>query len=92
MVIQAVWFLTHDRAFLQKLATHIVEIDRGQVIGWPGDYENYLQLKEQALEEEATHNALFDKRLADEEIWIRQGIKARRTRNEGRVRAYKPCA
>ena len=85
----SVVFITHDRAFLQKLATRIVEIDRGQVISWPGDYENYLKLKEQALEEEATHNALFDKRLADEEIWIRQGIKARRTRNEGRVRALK---
>ena len=85
----SVVFITHDRAFLQKLATRIVEIDRGQVISWPGDYDNYLRLKEQALEEERTHNALFDKRLADEEVWIRQGIKARRTRNEGRVRALK---
>ena len=83
----SVVFITHDRAFLQQLATRIVEIDRGQVISWPGDYANYLRLKEQALEEEETRNALFDKRLADEEIWIRQGIKARRTRNEGRVRA-----
>ena len=85
----SVVFITHDRAFLQKLATRIVEIDRGQVISWPGDYDNYLRLKEQALEEEQVHNALFDKRLADEEVWIRQGIKARRTRNEGRVRALK---
>ena len=85
----SVVFITHDRSFLQKLATRIVEIDRGQVISWPGDYDNYLRLKEQALEEEETHNALFDKRLADEEVWIRQGIKARRTRNEGRVRALK---
>ena len=85
----SVVFITHDRAFLQKLATRIVEIDRGQVVSWPGDYDNYLRLKEQALEEEQVHNALFDKRLADEEVWIRQGIKARRTRNEGRVRALK---
>ena len=85
----SVIFITHDRAFLQKLATRIVEIDRGRIISWPGDYANYLQLKEQALEEEETRNALFDKRLAQEEAWIRQGIKARRTRNEGRVRALK---
>ena len=83
----SVIFITHDRAFLQRLATRIVEIDRGQIISWPGDYNNYLQLKEQANEEEETRNALFDKRLAQEETWIRQGIKARRTRNEGRVRA-----
>jgi ATP-binding cassette subfamily F protein uup len=83
----SVIFITHDRAFLQRLATRIVEIDRGQIISWPGDYTNYLQLKEQANEEEETRNALFDKRLAQEETWIRQGIKARRTRNEGRVRA-----
>ena len=85
----SVVFITHDRAFLQKLATRIVEIDRGQVISWPGDYDNYLRVKEQALEEEEAHNTLFDKRLAAEEVWIRQGIKARRTRNEGRVRALK---
>ncbi len=83
----SVIFITHDREFLQKLATRIVEIDRGIVISWPGNYQNYLALKEKALEEEDTHNALFDKRLAGEEVWIRQGIKARRTRNEGRVRA-----
>ena len=80
-------FITHDRIFLQKLATRIVEIDRGQLISWPGTYNNYLHLKEKALEEERTQNALFDKKLAQEEEWIRQGIKARRTRNEGRVRS-----
>ena len=85
----SVIFITHDRAFLQKLATRIVEIDRGRIISWPSDYANYLRLKEQALEDEETRNALFDKRLAQEEAWIRQGIKARRTRNEGRVRALK---
>ena len=83
----SVIFITHDRIFLQKLATRIVEIDRGKLVSWPGNYQNYLVLKEKALEDEATHNALFDKKLAQEEEWIRQGIKARRTRNEGRVRA-----
>jgi len=83
----SVIFITHDRIFLQKLATRIVEIDRGQLVSWPGNYQNYLTLKEKALEEESTQNALFDKKLAQEEEWIRQGIKARRTRNEGRVRA-----
>lgn len=83
----SVIFITHDRIFLQKLATRIVEIDRGQLFSWPGNYTNYLKLKEQALQEESTQNALFDKKLAQEENWIRQGIKARRTRNEGRVRA-----
>jgi len=77
-------FITHDRSFLQKLATRIVEIDRGTLISWPGSYTNYLDLKEKANAEEDTHNKLFDKRLAQEEDWIRQGIKARRTRNEGR--------
>ena len=83
----SVIFITHDRIFLQKLATRIVEIDRGQLVSWPGNYNDYLQLKEKSLQEEATQNALFDKKLAQEETWIRQGIKARRTRNEGRVRA-----
>jgi len=83
----SVLFITHDRAFLQKLATRIVELDRGHINSWPGDYKNYLQKKEEALAIEADHNAKFDKRLAQEEVWIRQGIKARRTRNEGRVRA-----
>ncbi|MEM8843997.1 MAG: ATP-binding cassette domain-containing protein [Pseudomonadota bacterium] len=83
----SVIFITHDRIFLQKLATRIVEIDRGNLVSWPGNYQNYLELKEKALEEERTQNAIFDKKLAQEEAWIRQGIKARRTRNEGRVRA-----
>jgi ATP-binding cassette subfamily F protein uup len=79
-------FVTHDRSFLRALATRIVEIDRGQVTSWPGDYENYLRRREERLHAEAQANALFDKKLAQEEVWIRQGIKARRTRNEGRVR------
>jgi ATP-binding cassette subfamily F protein uup len=82
-------FITHDRAFLKKLATKIIELDRGTLTEWPGNYETYLVRKQEALEEEERHNALFDKKLAQEEIWIRQGIKARRTRNEGRVRALK---
>ncbi len=85
----SVIFITHDRNFLQKLATRIVEIDRAKLISWPGSYNDYLKNKEKANEEEDTQNALFDKRLAQEENWIRQGIKARRTRNEGRVRALK---
>ena len=85
----SVIFITHDRTFLQKLATRIVEIDRGKLVSWPGNYHNYLKLKEKALEDEENSNKLFDKKLAQEEIWIRQGIKARRTRNEGRVRALK---
>jgi ATP-binding cassette subfamily F protein uup len=74
---------------LQALATHIVELDRGHLRYWSGDYASYLVYREQALAEEARHNELFDKKLAEEEVWIRQGIKARRTRNEGRVRALK---
>ena len=80
-------FISHDRVFLQKLATRIVEIDRGKLTDWPGDYPTYVSRKQKALEDEEKENALFDKKLAQEEIWIRQGIKARRTRNEGRVRA-----
>lgn len=83
----SVLFITHDRNFLQRLATRIIEIDRGIITSWPGTYTNFLKLKEQAIQEEETRNALFDKKLAQEETWIRQGIKARRTRNEGRVRA-----
>ena len=83
----AVLFITHDRAFLQRLATRIVEIDRGRLTSWPGDYANYLRRKEKALEDEAVATEKFDKKLEQEEAWIRQGIKARRTRNEGRVRA-----
>ena len=82
-------FITHDRSFLQALATRIVDLDRGQLTSWPGDYQNYLNMKQAQLDIESTHNALFDKKLAQEEVWIRQGIKARRTRNEGRVRALK---
>ena len=83
----AVLFVTHDRAFLQKLATRIVDLDRGNLVSWAGNYDDYLTRKAAALEDEANQNAEFDKKLADEEVWIRQGIKARRTRNEGRVRA-----
>jgi ATP-binding cassette subfamily F protein uup len=83
----SVMFITHDRAFLQRLATRIIELDRGKLTSWPGDYENYLRRKEEALEAEERENARFDKKLELEEIWIRQGIKARRTRNEGRARA-----
>jgi len=82
-----VLFVTHDRAFLQKLATRIVDLDRGNLVSWAGNYDDYLTRKAAALEDEANQNAEFDKKLADEEVWIRQGIKARRTRNEGRVRA-----
>ena len=85
----AVLFITHDRAFLQSLATRILELDRGHMIDWNGDYASFLVHKEQQLAAEETANALFDKKLAQEEVWIRQGIKARRTRNEGRVRALK---
>jgi len=80
-------FITHDRTFLQNLATRIVSLDRGNLNSWPGDYQNYLLKRDEQLAIEADHNAKFDKRLAKEEVWIRQGIKARRTRNEGRVRA-----
>ncbi|MDD5227836.1 MAG: ATP-binding cassette domain-containing protein [Methylococcales bacterium] len=83
----AVLFVTHDRAFLQKLATRIVDLDRGNLVSWQGTYDDYLMRKAAALEDEANQNAEFDKKLADEEAWIRQGVKARRTRNEGRVRA-----
>ena len=82
-----VLFVTHDRALIEKLATRIVELDRGILTNYDTNYTRYLELREHALEIEAEHNALFDKRLAQEEVWIRQGIKARRTRNEGRVRA-----
>jgi len=82
-------FITHDRRFLRSLATRIVELDRGQATDWPGDYDNYLRRREERDNAEAMENARFDKKLAQEEVWIRQGIKARRTRNEGRVRALK---
>lgn len=80
-------FITHDRALLQRLATRIIELDRGELTSWPGDYENFLRRKAEMLHAEAKQNSEFDKKLAQEEVWIRQGIKARRTRNEGRVRA-----
>ena len=83
----AVLFITHDRAFLQRMATRIVEIDRGMLTSWPGDYANFVTRKEKSLEDEALENARFDRKLQQEEVWIRQGIKARRTRNEGRARA-----
>ncbi|MAT69942.1 MAG: ABC transporter ATP-binding protein [Planctomycetaceae bacterium] len=82
-------FVTHDRAFLTKIARRILEIDRGRLFDWECDYATFLVRKEEALAVEEKQNALFDKRLAQEEAWIRQGIKARRTRNEGRVRALK---
>ncbi len=80
-------FITHDRRLLRALATRIVELDRGRLTSWPGDYENYLRRRRERLEAEAIAQRHLDKRLAEEERWIRQGIKARRTRNEGRVRA-----
>ena len=79
-------FITHDRGFLQRLATRIVELDRGRIADFPGDYANYLRRREERDNAEALEQARFDKRLAQEEVWVRQGIKARRTRNEGRVR------
>ncbi len=85
----AILFVTHDRTFLQKLATRILEVEGGRLFDWSCDYQTFLQRKEAALAAEEKQNALFDKRLQQEETWIRQGIKARRTRNEGRVRALK---
>ncbi|HET6956306.1 MAG TPA: ATP-binding cassette domain-containing protein [Vicinamibacterales bacterium] len=83
----AVVFVTHDRAFLQRLATRIIELDRGRLTSWPGNYATYLRRKDEALANEQVLADKFDKKLAEEEAWLRQGIKARRTRNEGRVRA-----
>jgi ABC transport system ATP-binding/permease protein len=80
-------FVTHDRVFLQRIATRIVELDRGRLSSWPGDYANFLRRRDETLAAEAVQQEKFDKRLAEEEAWLRQGIKARRTRNEGRVRA-----
>jgi ATP-binding cassette subfamily F protein uup len=85
----ALFFVSHDRAFVRRLATKIVELDRGQLRIWPGGYDDYVFQKRAALEVEAKHAALFDKKLAQEEVWIRKGVEARRTRNEGRVRALK---
>jgi ATP-binding cassette subfamily F protein uup len=83
----ALIFITHDRSFVRRLATRIVELDRGKLISFPGNYDTYLRKKDELLEIEERAIAKFDKKLAEEEAWIRQGIKARRTRNEGRVRA-----
>ena len=83
----AVLFVSHDRAFVRRTATRIFELDRGRVRGWDFPYDKFVQFRDQALAEEEKANALFDKRLAEEEVWIRKGIQARRTRNEGRVRA-----
>jgi ABC transport system ATP-binding/permease protein len=85
----ALLFITHDRRFLERLATRILELDRGRITDWPGDWANYLRRREERRHAEAQANAQFDRKLAEEEVWIRQGIKARRTRNEGRVRALK---
>lgn len=82
-------FISHDRAFIRAVATRILDLDRGKLISYPGDYATYLEQKAHDLKVEETQNALFDKRLAEEEAWIRQGVKARRTRNEGRVRELK---
>ncbi|MBI0113086.1 MULTISPECIES: ABC transporter ATP-binding protein [unclassified Gilliamella] len=82
-------FISHDRSFIRQMATRIIDLDRGKVASWGGDYDSYLLGKEEALRVEELQNAEFDKKLAQEEVWIRQGIKARRTRNEGRVRALK---
>ncbi|MEN8217683.1 MAG: ATP-binding cassette domain-containing protein [Pseudomonadota bacterium] len=82
-------FVSHDRRFMQRLATRIIELDRGKLTSYPGDYANYLRRKEASLAAESSQAAKFDKHLAQEEVWIRQGIKARRTRNEGRVRTLK---
>ncbi|WP_237385237.1 ABC transporter ATP-binding protein [Xenorhabdus sp. Sc-CR9] len=82
-------FISHDRSFIHNMATRIIDLDRGKLTSWPGNYDKYLEGKEEALRVEEMQNAEFDKKLAQEEVWIRQGIKARRTRNEGRVRALK---
>ncbi|HKM15585.1 MAG TPA: ATP-binding cassette domain-containing protein [Marinospirillum sp.] len=83
----AVLLITHDRSFMQNIATRMLELDLGEIISWEGRYAEFLEFKDHQLEVEARHQAAFDKKLAQEEVWIRQGIKARRTRNEGRVRA-----
>jgi ATP-binding cassette subfamily F protein uup len=83
----AVVFVTHDRVFLERIATRIVELDRGRLTSWPGDYATFVRKKDEWLENERLQQAKFDKKLAEEEVWLRQGIKARRTRNEGRVKA-----
>ncbi|MEO8306519.1 MAG: ATP-binding cassette domain-containing protein [Pseudomonadota bacterium] len=85
----ALLFVSHDRRFVNRIATRIVDLDRGQLSSWPGNYDSYAERKASQLANEARENALFDKRLAQEEVWIRKGVEARRTRNEGRVRELK---
>ncbi len=85
----ALLFISHDRSFVRRVASRIIELDRGSLSSWPGNYDDYLLRKRDSLEVEARHAALFDKKLRQEEAWIRQGVEARRTRNEGRVRALK---
>lgn len=82
-------FISHDRSFIRAMATRIVDLDRGKLVSWPGNYDKYLEGKEEELRVQELQNAEFNRKLAQEEVWIRQGIKARRTRNEGRVRALK---
>ena len=88
----ALLLVTHDRHFLEKVVNEIAEIDRGKLHQFAGTYQRFLRFREEQLAAEESANKLFDRKLAEEEVWIRQGIKARRTRNEGRVRASKPCA
>jgi ABC transport system ATP-binding/permease protein len=88
----ALLFVSHDRRFVNRLATRIIDLDRGQLSSWPGNYDAYATKKAEQLANEARENALFDKKLAQEEAWIRKGVEARRTRNEGRVRALMACA
>jgi ATP-binding cassette subfamily F protein uup len=85
----ALLFVSHDRAFIKRVANRIIDLDRGQLSSWSCDYETYLMRKADLLSGEAKQNTVFDKKLAEEEVWIRKGIQARRTRNEGRVRALK---
>ena len=80
-------FVTHDRTFLRRLATRTIELDRGRLTSWPGDYDTFLEKKDAWLASESQAHEKFDKKLAEEEVWLRQGIRARRTRNEGRVKA-----
>src|SRR6187455_181190 len=88
----AMLFVSHDREFVNRVATRIIDLDRGQMSSWPGNYDEYAERKAAQLTNEARENALFDKRLAQEEVWIRKGVEARRTRNEGRVRLDRPGA